>query len=137
MLEKLEILQDMMHGFDYSHYMGKSQAGRIRAITGGINFALGKSEREQKEFKQIAVELVKAHSLCAATPEGKIKTMEKGNLVKSERFSEKLKRALNKYRNQAITNAEVVEELIKMANEMKKDVENEKDLGMNRDDAVK
>ncbi|MFC0903326.1 type I restriction endonuclease subunit R [Clostridium sp. MT-14] len=230
MLEKLEILQDMMHRFDYSDYMGKSQAGRIRAITGGMNFVLGKSQKEQKEFKQIAVELAKSHSLCAATPEGKesaleisyfkcvkaslaklqekklrkkskkeieervnqmlqrsiiseevidvfdvmgiekpdisilseefleeikniqyknlavemlkkllegnIKTMEKGNLVKSEKFSEKLKRALNKYRNQAITNAEVVEELIKMANEMKKDVENEKDLGMNRDEAA-
>ncbi|MHC6180935.1 type I restriction endonuclease subunit R [Clostridium sp. JNZ X4-2] len=230
MLEKLEILQDMMYGFDYSDYMGKSQAGRIRAITGGMNFVLGKSQKEQKEFKQIAVELAKAHSLCAATPEGKesafevsyfkcvkaslaklqdkklrkkskreieervnqmlqrsiiseevidvfdvmgiekpdisilseefleeikniqyknlavemlkkllegnIKTMEKGNLVKSEKFSEKLKRALNKYRNQAITNAEVVEELIKMANEMKKDVENEKDLGMNRDEVA-
>ena len=230
MLEKLEILPDMMHRFDYSDYMGKSQAGRIRAITGGMNFVLGKSQKEQKEFKQIAVELAKSHSLCAATPEGKesaleisyfkcvkaslaklqekklrkkskkeieervnqmlqrsiiseevidvfdvmgiekpdisilseefleeikniqyknlavemlkkllegnIKTMEKGNLVKSEKFSEKLKRALNKYRNQAITNAEVVEELIKMANEMKKDVENEKDLGMNRDEAA-
>lgn len=230
MLEKLEILQNMMYGFDYSDYMGKLQAGRIRAITGGMNFVLGKSQKEQKEFKQIAVELAKSHSLCAATPEGKesalevsyfkcvkaslaklqeknlrkkskreieervnqmlqrsiiseevidvfdvmgiekpdisilseefleeikniqyknlavemlkkllegnIKTMEKGNLVKSEKFSEKLKRALNKYRNQAITNAEVVEELIKMANEMKKDVENEKDLGMNRDEAA-
>jgi len=32
-------------------------------------------------------------------------------------FSEKLKKALNKYRNQAITNAEVIEELIQMAHE--------------------
>lgn len=228
MLEKLEILQNMMYGFDYSNYMGTSQVARIRAITGGMNFILGKPEKEQKEFKQIAVELAKAHSLCAATTEGKesalgvsyfkavkasltklqeknirkkskkeieerinqmlqrsiiseevidvfdvmgiekpdisilseefleeiknikyknlavemlkkllegnIKTMERNNLVKSEKFSEKLKKALNKYRNQAITNAEVIEELLRMAKEMKKATEEEKDLGMNEDE---
>lgn len=228
MQEKLEILQNIMHEFDYSDYMGTSQVARIRAITGGMNFILGKPEKEQKEFKQIAVELAKAHSLCAATTEGRecalevsyfkavkasltklqekkvqkkskkeieervnqmlqrsiiseevidvfdvmgmerpdisilseefleeiknikyknlaaemlkkllegnIKTMERKNLVKSEKFSEKLKKALNKYRNQAIINVEVIEELLKMAKEMKKDAENEKDLGMNEDE---
>jgi type I restriction enzyme R subunit len=228
MLEKLEILGDMMHGFDYSKYMGTSQVERIRAITGGMDFILGKPEKEQKEFKQIAIELSKAHSLCAATDEGKaksleisyfkavkaslsklkqkhnqkkskreiearvnqmlersiisedvidvfdamglkrpevsilseefleevrgikhknlavemlkkllegnIKSMEKRNLVKSEKFSEKLKKALNKYRNQAITNAEVIEELIRMAHEMKKAREEEADLGLNEDE---
>lgn len=228
MLEKLEILQGMMHGFDYSKYMGTSQKERIRAITGGMDFILGKPEEDQKEFKKISVELAKAHSLCAATEDGKakalevsyfkavkaslaklkekdavkkskkeiearvnqmlersiisedvidvfdamglkrpdvsilseefldevremkhknlavemlkkllegnIKSMEKRNLVKSERFSEKLKKALNKYRNQAITNAEVIEELIRMAHEMKKAREEEKDLGLNEDE---
>ena len=228
MLEKLEILQGMMHGFDYSKYMGTSQKERIRAITGGMDFILGKPEEDQKEFKKISVELAKAHSLCAATEDGKakalevsyfkavkaslaklkekdavkkskkeiearvnqmlersiisedvidvfdemglkrpdvsilseefldevremkhknlavemlkkllegnIKSMEKRNLVKSERFSEKLKKALNKYRNQAITNAEVIEELIRMAHEMKRAREEEKDLGLNEDE---
>src|SRR5699024_10678356 len=76
MKEKLEILQNMMHGYDYSAYMGTSQAGRIRAITGGMNVIFGKNEKEQKEFKQTATELAKAHSLCAATDEGKQVAME-------------------------------------------------------------
>ncbi|HAE91204.1 MAG TPA: DEAD/DEAH box helicase, partial [Tissierella sp.] len=228
MLEKLEILQDMMHGYDYSKYMGTSQADRIRAITGGMDFILGKPEKEQKEFKNIAIELAKAHSLCAATNEGKekalevsyfkavkaslsklqekdaprkskkeiearlaqmlersiisedvidvfdvmglkrpevsilseefleevrgmkqknlavemlkkllegnIKSMEKTNLVKSEKFSEKLKKALNKYRNQAITNTEVIEELIRMAHEITQANEEEKNLGLSEDE---
>ncbi|RAK17367.1 type I restriction enzyme R subunit [Anoxybacillus vitaminiphilus] len=228
MMEKLEVLRGMMHGFDYTDYMGTSQAARIRAITGGMNFILGKPEKEQKDFKQFAVELAKAHSLCAATEEGKkyalevsyfkavkasltkldikgppkkskkeiearvqqmlersiiseevidvfdalgikrpdisilseeflqevkelkyknlavemlrkllegnIKSMEKRNLVKSEKFSEKLKKALNKYKNQAITNAEVIEELIQMAKEMKRAREQEKDLGLTEDE---
>lgn len=228
MCEKLEILQDMMHGYDYSNYMGDSQVERIRAITGGMDFVLGKSEESQKEFKQITIELAKAHSLCSATIEGKskalevsyfkavkaslsklrvrgainkskqeiearinqmlersiiseevidvfdamgikrpevsilsedfleevkemkhknlavemlrkllegnIKSMEKRNLVKSERFSQKLKKALNKYRNQAITNAEVIEELIRMANEIKQVKEHEANLGLTEDE---
>ncbi|KGN00299.1 DEAD/DEAH box helicase [Clostridium novyi A str. 4570] len=228
MIEKLEILRGLVHGLDYSAYMGTSQAGRIRAITSGMNFVLGMEEKDQKEFKQFAIELAKAHSLCAATDEGRklamevayfkavkaslakldskdvvkkskkeietrvnqmlersiisedvidvfdtlgikrpevsilsqefleevknikhknlavemlkkllqgnLKSMEKRNLVKSERFSEKLKKALNKYRNQAITNAEVIEELIEMAKEMKYVKDKEKELGLNEDE---
>ena len=229
MQEKLEILRAMFHGFDYSDFMGNSQKDRMRAITGGMNFVLGLPEKEQKEFKQFALEAAKAHALCAATEEGKaaalevsyfkavkasltklgerkiqkkskkeietrvnqmlqrsilsedvidvfdalglerpenvsllseeflqevrglkyknlavemlkkllegnLKVMEKRNLVKSEKFSEKLKKAINKYRNQAITNAEVIEELIKMAKEFKKAREEEKDLGLNEDE---
>ncbi|MDG4658203.1 type I restriction endonuclease subunit R [Ectobacillus antri] len=228
MQEKLEVLRGMFHKYDYSAYMGTSQVARIRAITGGMNFVLGLEEKEQKEFKQIAVEMAKAHSLCAATPEGKaaavevsyfkavkaslakldvrnvnkkskkeiearvnqmlersiisedvidvfdslgikrpeisllseefleevkqlkhknlavemlkkllegnIKAMEKRNLVKSEKFSEKLKKAINKYRNQAITNAEVIEELIRMAKEMQAMRQKEKDLGLSEDE---
>ncbi|MGG3041798.1 type I restriction endonuclease subunit R [Bacillus anthracis] len=230
MQEKLEVLRGMFHGFDYSAYMGTSQAARIRAITGGMNFVLGLEEKQQKEFKQFAIEVAKAHSLCAATDEGKaaalevsyfkavkaslakldtknpqkktkkeiearvnqmlersiisedvidvfdslgmkrpeisilseefleevrqlkhknlavemlkkllegnLKAMEKRNLVKSEKFSEKLKKALNKYRNQAITNAEVIEELIRMAKEIKEMRDKEKDLGMNDDEVA-
>ncbi|MDY3208815.1 type I restriction endonuclease subunit R [Clostridium baratii] len=228
MLEKLEILRDMVHGLDYTGYMGNSQANRIRAITKGMNFVLGLDIKEQKEFKQFATELAKAHALCAATDEGKanaleisyfkavkaslvkldskgavkkskaemearvnqlleksiiseevidvfdtlgikrpdvsilseefleevrgmkeknlaaemlrkllegnLKMMEKTNLVKSEKFSEKLKKTLNKYRNQAITNAEVIEELINMAHEFKNIKTREEELGLSTDE---
>lgn len=228
MLEKLEILQDMFYGFDYSAYMGTSQVQRIRAITGGMDFVLGLDEEDQKEFKKIAVELSKAHSLCAATEtgkskalevsyfkavkaslvklgekdgqklskreidarinqmlersiiseevidvfdamgikrpevsilsdefleevreikeknlavemlkkllEGNIKAVERTNLVKSEMFSEKLKKSLNKYRNQAITNAEVIEELIRLAHELKHMKDQQKNSGLSDDE---
>jgi len=228
MLEKLEILRDMMYGYDYSKFMGKSQVDRIRAIAGGMNFIFEKKEEEQKEFKKTAVELAKAHALCAATEKGKdkavevsyfkavkaslvklkerditplskkeiearlhqmlersiiseevidvfeamglkrpeisilseeflneiqqmkeknlavemlkkllegnIKTIEKRNIVKSEKFSERLTKALNKYRNQALTNAEVIEELIRMAHDIKKMREEDAKLGLSEDE---
>ena len=194
----------------------------------GKGIVLGFDEKEQKEFKQFATELAKAHALCAATDEGKevalevsyfkavkaslvkldtkkvvkkskqemearvnqlleksiiseevidvfdtlgikrpdvsilseefleevkgmkeknlaaemlkkllegnLKAMERTNLVKSEKFSEKLKKTLNKYRNQAITNAEVIEELIKMAHDLKNMKTREEELGLNSDE---
>lgn len=228
MLEKLDILQDMMHGFEYSKYMGHSQADRMRAIVGGMDFVLGKSEEDQKEFKQTVLECGKAHALCAATQRGKekalevsyfkavkaslvklkekgkpslsqkeidaritqmlersiiseevidvfdamgmkrpelsilsedflhevqqmkqknlalemlkkllegdIKALEQRNVVKSEKFSERLTKTLNKYRNQALTNAEVIEELIRMAHDFKRMREEENELGLSDDE---
>lgn len=227
-LEKLEVLRGIVHGFDYSNYMGTSQKQRMRAITGGMDFVLGLPESEQTEFKKIAMELAKAHALCAATDKGKqmalevsyfkavkaslvklkdtpprklskeevearirqmmersiiseeiidvfdtlglkrpeisilsedflreiqemqhknlalemlkkllegdLKTMEKHNLVKAELFSERLNKTLNKYRNQAITNAEVMEELVRMAHDIKKMREEHKALGLSDDE---
>lgn len=230
MTEKLEVLKDMLHGYDYSDYFGDSKVQRLRAITGGMDFVLGKSVADQKEFKKITIELAKSHSLCAATEvgkarafevsyfkavkaslvklsdsegvapplskrevearlhqllersiisedvidvfdamgikrpdisilseefleevramkernlavemlkkllEGNIKGMERSNLVKSEKFSEKLQKALNKYRNQAITNAEVIEELIRMAHEIRQMKAAEAKLGLSEDE---
>ncbi|CEQ22083.1 HsdR family type I site-specific deoxyribonuclease [[Clostridium] sordellii] len=228
MIEKLEILRDIMYGFDYSKYMSDSPKERINAVVGGMNFILGLEQDEQKEFKQTCVELAKAHSLCAATDEGKklnvevsyfkaikaslmkltakgtvkkskkeiesrvnqmleksiiseevvdvfdalnlkqpevsilseeflaevkgithknlavemlkkllegnLKLMEKKNLVKAEKFSEKLQKSLNKYRNQAITNVEVMEELIRMANELRDMGNEENKLGLSEDE---
>lgn len=83
--------------------------------------------RAMKE-KNLAVEMLKK------LLEGNLKVLEKTNLVKSEKYSEKLKKALNKYRNQAITNAEVIEELIRMAEDIKKMKEQQKELGLNEDE---
>lgn len=78
--------------------------------------------------KNLAVEMLRK------LLEGNIKAMERSNLVKSEKFSEKLTRALNKYRNQAITNAEVIEELIRMAHEIRRMKEQEAALGLSEDE---
>lgn len=228
MIEKIEVLRAIIYGYDYSGFMSDSPVNRINAVVGGMNFVLGLEEVEQKEFKRTCIELAKAHSLCAATDEGKklnvevsyfkavkaslmklnergfvkkskkeiesrvnqmleksiiseevvdvfdalnlqqpevsilseeflaevkgikhknlavemlkkllegnLKLMEKRNLVKAEKFSEKLQKSLNKYRNQAITNTEVIEELIRMANELRKMRTEEDNLGLNDDE---
>lgn len=80
------------------------------------------------KYKNLAVEMLKK------LLEGKIKAIEKRNIVKSEKFSEKLDKALKKYKNQAITNVEVIEELIKLAKEIQKAREEDMNLGLSEDE---
>jgi type I restriction enzyme R subunit len=56
------------------------------------------------------------------------------NLVKSELFSEKMSRLMNQYRKGQISNAEVIEELLKMAAIIAKDKKAGEDLGLNTEE---
>lgn len=62
--------------------------------------------------KNLAVEILK--KLLSE----QVKIYSKTNLVKSEKFSERLKRLMNSYINGLISNEEVIEELKKLAQEM-------------------
>ena len=62
--------------------------------------------------KNLAVELLKR------LLNDEIKSLMKTNLVKSEKFSELMEMLMNRYRNGQISNAEMLEELIKMAEEL-------------------
>lgn len=62
--------------------------------------------------KNLAVEILK--KLLAE----QISVYRRTNVVKSEKFSEMMQMAINKYINGLITNAEVIEELLKMAKEI-------------------
>jgi type I restriction enzyme R subunit len=65
-----------------------------------------------------------------------IKIRAKRNLVQSELFSEKLKKALNAYHNRAIATQEVIEELIKLAKEMEAVGQRGEKLGLTDDEVA-
>jgi len=81
-------------------------------------------EIAQMKQKNLAAELLKR--LLGE----QIKIYQRTNLIKSEVFSERLMRLMNAYRNGLITNTEVIEELLKMANDIAKDHEEGKSLGL-------
>lgn len=56
------------------------------------------------------------------------------NVVKSELFSEKMVRLMNAYRNGQITNAEVIDELMKMAGDIASDHKAGEELGLNAEE---
>jgi len=63
--EKLEICQDLMHGFDYSAFIDGSDTQRASLITGGVNFMLSPTmEQKRKNFIKESQLLHNAMTLC-------------------------------------------------------------------------
>ena len=63
-----------------------------------------------------------------------IKVYTRSNAIKAESFSERMKKLINQYRNGLITNAEVIQELIKLAEEMKEARDAGHDLGLSEEE---
>lgn len=206
--EKLEVCQNLFHGFDYTRFITGSDLERAHLITGGVNFITDAHEEKRKEnFIRESMMLRQALSLCRSivppdqrleaaffeavrtmvtriSEGGKklslkeinerinellkhsIKTQgvinlfadvkkefslfdpnfleeiarmkeknlsiellkkliaeqvsvyRRSNVVKSEKFSEMLQRAMHAYLNGMLTNEEVIEELLKVAREI-------------------
>ena len=78
--------------------------------------------------KNIAAELLKK------LLEGNIKLFRRTNLVKAELFSEKMEAIMNKYNNRLITSAEVIEELLKLSQEVVDSRNEGKEKGLTEDE---
>ncbi|HEX7601124.1 MAG TPA: type I restriction endonuclease subunit R, partial [Polyangiaceae bacterium] len=63
-----------------------------------------------------------------------VKVRFRRNLVESRRFSEMLQSAVVQYQNRAITSAQVIEELIKLAKEVREAERRGDELGLNEDE---
>lgn len=210
-LEKLDVCQDLFHGYDFSKFTTGSDLDRARIISGAVNFIIAPSMQDRKEsFQKEALLLHQALSLCSSIVDEKdrilaaffesvrvllnrllntgidkkislpemnarinellkqsiksdgvinlfsdikeefslfdpkfldeiskmkeknlaveilkkllaeqVSCYKRTNFVKSEKFSELIQAAMNKYINGLITNAEVIEELLKIAKQIK------------------
>lgn len=78
--------------------------------------------------KNIAAELLKK------LLEGNIKLFRRTNLVKAELFSKKMEAIMNKYNNRLITSAEVIEELLKLSQEVVESRNEGKEKGLTEDE---
>lgn len=75
-----------------------------------------------------------AAELLAKLLKDEIKGRTRRNLVQSQLFSDKLRKTLNAYHNRAIATQEIVEELIKLANEMAEARKRSEQLGLTDDE---
>ena len=66
--EKLEILQAMIHGFDWSAWLGQDVAAKLAVMADGADHVLGLDDGD-KRWKQHVSEMSKAFALCASTDE--------------------------------------------------------------------
>ncbi|NLE57670.1 MAG: HsdR family type I site-specific deoxyribonuclease, partial [Planctomycetes bacterium] len=86
------------------------------------------AEVRSLKHKNVAAELL------AKLLRDEIKGRARRNLVQSRAFSEMLRKALNAYHNRAIATQEIIEELIRLAKEMREAVNRGADLGLSDDE---
>jgi type I restriction enzyme R subunit len=68
--------------------------------------------------------------------EGEIDARSKRSLVQSRSFAEMLERAIRKYQNRAIETAQIIEELIELAREVREADRRGEDLGLTDDEVA-
>jgi len=85
-------------------------------------------EVSQMKYKNLAVEILEK------LLKNEIKSKSKTNIVREEKFSERLKATLNKYHNRTIQTAQVIEELIAMAKDFRNELQKGNNLGLNEDE---
>ena len=65
--EKLQVCKDLLHGYDFSGFIGGSPLVMAKLITGGVNFILDALKPDRKDlFQKEALLLKQAHSLCSS-----------------------------------------------------------------------
>ena len=104
------------------------QSTGVQVLTGGFEFSLFDEHflaelRKMKE-KNLAVQLLE--NLLRE----RIRNYERTNIVQSLKFSEMMNNALSNYLKGMLTNEEVIEELLRMAAEIKKTEEEGSELGL-------
>lgn len=75
-----------------------------------------------------------ASELLRKLLQDKIHQYKRNNVVKAGLFSEKMEEIMNRWRNLQITNAEVIEELLKLADEIQADSKEANDLGLTEEE---
>jgi len=225
-MEKLAVCRDKFHGYDYSKFKSGTDLERAKAISGAVNFIIGREKVDDKDsFVKEALMLHQALSLCSSlvdeesrfeaaffeavrvlvirltvTGVGKkislpemnarinellkqsiksdgvinlfsdikeefslfdpkflqevanmkeknlavellkkliaeqVSVYRRTNVVKSEKFSDIMQRAINSYLNGMLTNEEVIEEMLKLAKQIAADQKEGNKLGLNADE---
>lgn len=87
-------------------------------------------ERGHLPQKNLAIELLRK------LLNDEIKTRSKRNVVKSRQFSELLEGTIRKYQNRAIQTAQVIEELIGLAKQMREESAKGAELGLSEDEVA-
>ena len=88
------------------------------------------AEVQNLPYKNVAVEALRK------LLEGEIKTRSQGNVVQSKQFSEMLANAIRKYQNRGIETAQVLQELIEIAREIRAAQSRGQALGLTNDEVA-
>lgn len=66
--------------------------------------------------------------------EDRIRTVSRSNVVQTRKFSEMLDEAVNRYNNRSLTSAQIINELVALAKQMRDDIQRSEALGLREDE---
>jgi type I restriction enzyme R subunit len=122
MLEKYDVIRDMLHGHDYSKFMSGKPTERMQAIVETVDVILGLGEQPKKDFIRLVTEMSKAHALCATEYEAERLNVEIGffkavrsgiiKLIPTESQGKKTGAQLDAQINQLISKSIISDEVV-------------------------
>jgi len=122
LLEKHDLLKELLHGHDYSKFFAGKPSEQMQAIVETMDYILGLREERKNDYLKLVTELARAYSLCATTAAAAALNVEvgfhkavKAGLVKmlgddsKKKTTSQLDSALNQLISKAISSNEVVD----------------------------
>lgn len=122
MIEKLELIKELIYEHDYSKFFNGTSKERMQAIIETMDYVIGLRANGKKEYMKYVTELSRAFSLCATTDEAQTINNEvsfhkavKASLVKMIEDTKKKKTAtqldseLNQLVSKSISAGEVID----------------------------
>jgi type I restriction enzyme, R subunit len=121
MLEKLQLIREMLHGHDYSKFRSDKASERMKAIVETVDYVLGLGDQGKRNFLNYVTELAKAYALCSTTEAAEEVNLEigffkavKSGIVKIATTENKKKSAseLDAQLNQLISKSIISDEVV-------------------------
>jgi type I restriction enzyme R subunit len=122
LLEKYDLIKELLHGHDYSKFFTGKPSEKMQAIVETMDFIIGLREDRKNDYIKLVTEMARAFSLCATTDAAENLNLEvgfhkavKASLVKmlsddsKRKTTSQLDSELNQLLSKAISSNEVVD----------------------------
>jgi len=122
LLEKHDLIKELLHGHDYSKFFIGKSSEKMRAIVETMDYIIGLREERKNDYIKLVTEMSRAYSLCATTDIAESLNLEvgfhkavKASLVKmisndgKKKTTSQLDSELNQLLSKAISSNEVVD----------------------------
>jgi len=122
LLEKYDLIKELLHGHDYSKFLTGKASEKMQAIVETMDFIIGMRENRKDDYIKLVTEMARAYSLCATTDVAEKLNVEvgfhkavKASLVKlingdsKKKPPSQLDAELNQLVSKAISSNEVVD----------------------------
>ena len=122
LLEKYDLIKELLHGHDYSKFFTGKSSEKLQAIVETMDYIIGLRENRKNDYIQLVTEMSRAYSLCATTDIAEKLNVEvgfhkavKASLVKiisedsRKKTTSQLDHELNQLVSKAISSDEVID----------------------------